>query len=55
MTCHSEWSAGDDKLPLLFNSAAEYHIMKVQKSRHEQKSNRTHLLPAYADNAKLLG
>jgi hypothetical protein len=45
---------GNAKLTLLFNSAAEYRIMKVQESREEQKLNRTDLLPAYADNANLL-
>jgi hypothetical protein len=38
-------------MPLLFNSAAEYRNVKVQESRDEKKSNRTHLLLAYGDNA----
>jgi hypothetical protein len=41
--------------PLLFNSALEYAIRKVQKNQVGLKLNWTHQLLAYADSVNLLG
>jgi hypothetical protein len=45
---------GDALSPLLFNSALEYAIRKVQEIQVVLKLNGTHQLLAYADNANLL-
>jgi hypothetical protein len=41
--------------PLLFNSALEYAIRKVQENQVGLQLNGTYRLLAYADEAKLLG
>jgi hypothetical protein len=46
---------GDALSPLLFNSALEYAIRKVQETQVGQKLNGTHQLLAYADYVNQLG
>jgi hypothetical protein len=46
---------GDTLLPLLFTSALEYAIRKVQENQVELKRNGKHQLLAYADDVTLLG
>jgi hypothetical protein len=46
---------GDASLPLLFNFALEYSIMKVQENQVGLKINETHELLVYADDVTLLG
>ena len=46
---------GDGLSPLLFNSALEYAIKRVQVNQDDLKLNGTHLLLAYADDVNILG
>jgi len=46
---------GDALTPMLFNSALEYTIRRVQVNRDGLKLNGTHQLLAYADDVNTLG
>ena len=46
---------GDALSPMLFNSALEYAIRKVQVNQDGFKLNGTHQLLAYADGVNILG
>jgi hypothetical protein len=46
---------GDASLPLFFNFALEYAIMKVQENQMGLKMKGTHQLLAYGDDVDLLG
>jgi hypothetical protein len=52
---HDGLKQGDALLPLLFNCALEYDIMKVQENQMGLKLNGTHQLLAYAHHVNLLG
>jgi hypothetical protein len=46
---------GDALLPLLFNFALEYAIMRVEVNQVGSRVNGTHQLLVYADGANILG
>jgi hypothetical protein len=45
----------DVSSPLLFSSALEYSIMKVQENQEKLELNKTHQFITYADNVNSLG
>jgi len=53
--CRNDLKQGDALSPMLFNSALEYAIRRVQVNQYGLKLNGTHQVLVYVDDVNVLG